>query len=244
MLIDYSKYSLEELLDVKENIDSEKYAQRYKNLIEEIELRRNTPEEKQLKQKRVEFENEQNHYRRIDFLEFGAKGDEKIRLFFIIAFISINLVFLWWAIPKYNVTPLAKIHEFRTVIDSAVCKTETVHNNETNTVTRYYDFYIESYPDTFTAIGISKSQCQKLARTLTDKSEVSVWHIQGIVYQIASNEGVVLPYTYMKKIIYKQQTKSFQMNWFLLIGVWVLCFQSLANAFFPGTFVKKNPLFH
>ncbi|MDR8525584.1 hypothetical protein [Shewanella fidelis] len=43
---DYKQYSLSELHDVKEHIDKEAYPDRYRLLIEEIELRKQLPEPK------------------------------------------------------------------------------------------------------------------------------------------------------------------------------------------------------
>lgn len=53
--INYSNYTLDELFDVNENIDKEKYPERYKQLCEEIQRRKESGE---LKHKMQEAENQ------------------------------------------------------------------------------------------------------------------------------------------------------------------------------------------
>ncbi len=257
MTIDYSKYSLEELLDVKENINAAKYPQRYQDLLAEIDNRANSPEEQLLEQKQVQSENEledaynSNYGYRLEYFEFEARGDEYKRALFLLAFLLINIVFLCWAVPQYHVAPLSEVHEFRTLVDEVKCKTETVYDEELDKTTRYYDLYLQSYPETFAALGISRALCQKIAKTISvsingaeaqEQTEISLWHEQGLVYQIAHKNRIVLPYTYMKSKIYNLQTTNFKMNWFLLIGIWIICFPSFINAIFPGTFVKNKSI--
>jgi hypothetical protein len=97
--INYSNYTLDELFDVNENIDKEKYPERYKQLCEEIQRRKENGE---LKQKMQEAENQHNggildslFYRHRRF-----KGEKYFRDRFPIAFV-ISLIFSVFIADSY-----------------------------------------------------------------------------------------------------------------------------------------------
>ena len=235
--INYSNYTLEELFDVNENIDKDMYPERYKQLCEEIERRKQSGEFER-KVKEIEDNKGEDDDENEFIIEFSSEGIS--RKLFILGFILTNLIVLALVLPKYIVSDLTNIHEYSTEIDSIECHKEKVIDDETDKVYTYFDLNINSYQDTFSAIGIGEGKCENLARYLKVGSNVSIWHEDGLIHQLKSKDKMLLPYVYMKSKVRELRTEGVNFYWFGLVALWFMLFKSLANAVMPGTFTSNK----
>lgn len=236
--INYSNYTLDELFDVNENIDREKYPERYKQLFEEIQRRKETGEFEQKIQeiKEQEDDDDENEF----IIEFSAEGNGISRKLFIIGFILINVVVLAFVLPKYIVSDLVNIHEYSTEIDFIECHKEEIIDDETDKLYTYFDLNIGSYQDTFSAIGIGEGKCKNVAKSLKVGTNVSIWHENGLIHQLKTKDKVLLPYVYMESKVRELRTNDAKFYWFGLLFIWVVFFKSVANAVVPGTFTSNK----
>ena len=239
MSINYSNYTLDELFDVNENIDRDQYPERYKQLCEEIQRRKQSGEFERKVQEIEEQEDEDDDENEF-IIEFSSEGKGTNRKLFILVFTLINLVVLAFVIPKYLVSDLNNIHEYSTEIDSIKCHKEEVINDETDKVYTYFDLNLVSYQDTFSAIGIGEGKCKNLARDLKVGTNVSIWHEDGLIHQLKSENRMLLPYVYMKPKVREIRTDDANLYWFGLVALWFMLFKSVANAVVPGTFTSNK----
>ena len=107
MKIDYSKYTVAELLDVNENIDAGQFPHRHKLLQEEIERRKTSGELRPQVEEHDDSDDSDDNNEII--IEFSADGHS--RKLFIFGFLIVNLVILAYMIPKYIVTDIVEVHE-------------------------------------------------------------------------------------------------------------------------------------
>ncbi|RLV58977.1 hypothetical protein D5018_14480 [Parashewanella curva] len=238
MFIDYSKYSTEELFDVYSNIDKENYPERFQALCDEIEKRKKTEQFKTV-HKAIE-EDKYADYEGYELgfaIEFSSEGSGAYRKLFIGIFFLINIITLGLVINKYTVSSLSNIHQYNTQIQSAVCKVETI-KDEKGYIQTYYDLRINSYQDTFLALGINKNKCENIARTLRSDLEISIWHKDGLIYQLKSNNVELLRYNYMKLKVRAMQTYDVYLYFLGLLFLWGIFYRSLVNAFSPGTYTS------
>lgn len=237
MKIDYTKYTVPELLDVNENIDAEQFPERYNLLQEEIERRKTN---KEFYQQIEEYdENEDNDFEANEIIiEFSS--EDRSRKLFIGAFFLINLAVLAYMLPKYIVTDISDVHEYATEIDFIECREIDVINNETDEVSTYFDLNMTSFGSQFSAISIDGGKCHKLAKELKVGSAVSIWHEDGLIHQLKYNDKMKLSYAYLKSKVRNFRTDDVDFYWFGLVFLWVALFKSLVNAIVPGTFLSKD----
>ena len=237
MKIDYTKYTVPELLDVNENIDAEQFPERYNLLQEEIERRKTN---KEFYQQIEEYdENEDNDFEANEIIiEFSS--EDRSRKLFIGAFFLINLAVLAYMLPKYIVTDISDVHEYATEIDFIECREIDVINNETDEVSTYFDLNMTSFGSPFSAISIDGGKCHKLAKELKVGSTVSIWHEDGLIHQLKYNDKMKLSYAYLKSKVRNFRTGDVDFYWFGLVFLWVALFKSLVNAIVPGTFLSKD----
>ena len=240
MSINYANYTLDELLDVNKNIDRGMYPDRYKQLSEEIQRRKQNGEFEK-KSQEIEAQEDEDEF----FIEFASDGNGISRKLFISAFVLINIVVLTFLLPKYIVSDISDIHEYSTEIDFIKCHKIEVIDDETDTVNNYFDLDINSYQDTFSAVDIGEEKCNNLAKNLKVGSNISIWHENGLIHQLKSQDDMLLSYSYMKPKVRELRTDGDYLYWIGLIVLWVILFKSLANAVVPGTFtlhkkVNKN----
>jgi hypothetical protein len=234
--INYSNYTLDELFDVNENIDKDKYPDRYKQLCEEIQRRKESGEFERKVQETEDEDDNENEF----IIEFSSEGKGTNRKLFILGFILINVVVLALVLPKYIISDLANIHEYSTEVDFIECHKEEVIDDETDKVYKYFDLNIGSGQDTFSAVGIGEGKCKNLARSLKVGTNISVWHEDGLIHQIKSKDKMLLPYVYMESKVRELRTDDANLYWFGLLALWVVLFKSVANAVVPGTFTSNN----
>lgn len=239
MSINYSNYTLDELLDVNENIDKDEYPERYKQLYEEIQRRKESDEfvrKVQEIEKQQDEEDDKNEF----IIEFSSEGKGTSRKLFILGFILINVVVLALVLPKYIVSDLTNIHEYSTEINFIECYKEEVIDDETDEIYTYFDLNIGTYQDTFSAIGIGEGKCKNLARSLKVGTNVSIWHEGGLIHQLKTQDKMLLSYAYMESKVRELRTDDASSYWFGLVFFWVILFKSVANAVSPGTFISNN----
>ena len=237
MLIDYTKYTVDELLDVNENINKDKYPERYKQLCDEIQRRKDSGEFEKREQKIEELQDDVEDE---IIIEFSPDGSATSRTIFVVGFFLINILFLAFVLSKYLVTDISYVHEYSTIIDFIECHKEEITYSKSDKVDTYFDLKIGSFQDSFIAAGISESKCKILARDLTVGSKISIWHEAGLVFQLKSDNAMLLSYQYMKPKVQAVQTSSLGFYWFGLLALWLMFFKSLVNAFFPGTFTSDK----
>jgi len=237
VLIDYTKYTLDELLDVNENINKDKYPERYKQLCDEIQRRKDIGEFI-VKEKMIEDlqDNDEDEI----IIEFSPSGAGIFRIIFLVGFFLINILVLAILLSKYTVTDISKVHEYSTIIDSVECQREEVTYSKSDRVDTYFHLNIMSYQDLFTADRISESKCRMLARELNVGTKVSIWHEDGLIFQLRSDTETLLSYQYMRPNIQTVQTSNSSYYWFGLFIFWIIFFKSLINACCPGTFTKEK----
>lgn len=233
MKIDYSKYTVAELLDVNENIDAGQFPQRHKLLQEEIERRKTSGE---LRPQVEEYDDSDDNNEII--IEFSADGHS--RKLFIFGFLIVNLVILAYMIPKYIVTDIVDVHEYATEIDFIECREVDVVDNETDEVSTYFDLNIIAFDRPFSAMDIGGRKCHKLASELKVGSEVSIWHEDGLIHQLKHNDRIKLSYAYLKAKVRNVRTNEIEFYWFGLFFLWAALFKSLVNAIVPGTLSPKE----
>jgi len=239
MTINYSNYTVDELLEVDERIDKDKHPQLYKKLCDEIQRRKENGEFEEKKQE-LDDENIHSSFNLEYIIEFSKEGSGKTRKIFILMFTLINIISLSFLIPKYIVPDLSSTHKYLTKIDSIECDTREIVNSETDDVYEYSDLNLTSYQDNFYAIGISRKKCKVLSNNLTVGSDVFIWHDNGLIYQLKFNNETLLSYNYMKPRILQLKTDDVLLYSMYLIAFWGLFFKSLVNAISPGTFVSKS----
>ena len=156
------------------------------------------------------------------------------------AFALINLIFLAFIIPKYIVKDISQIHEYSTQLASIECKEIELIDEETDKVTVVFDLNIHATGNVYSAVGIDKTKCQQLAKTLHSGDDVSIWHEEGLMYQLNSAQGILLSYQYLTPKIKALKSENVSFIWFGLLAVWAFLFKSLLNAISPGTFSKSD----
>ena len=239
MSINYANYTLDELFDVNESIDRDQHPARYKQLCEEIQRRKESGEFEKRSQE-IEAQEDDHDEENEFIIEFSSEGKGTKRKLFISAFVLINIIVLAFLLPKYIVSDISDIHEYSTEIDSIECHKEEVIDDDTDKVYTYFDLNIESYQDTFSAVGIGEGKCKNLARDLTVGTNLSIWHEGGLIHQLKSQDSMLLSYSYMKPKVREIRTTDLYLYWFGLLVLWFMLFKSLANAIVPGTFTSNK----
>jgi hypothetical protein len=238
--INYSNYTLDELFDVNANIDKDKYPERYKQLCEEIQRRKESGEferkVKEIEEQEEDEDDDENEF----IIEFSSDGKGTNRKLFILGFVLINVVVLAFVLPKYIVSDLANIHEYSTEVDFIECHKEEVIDDETDKVYTYFDLNVGSYQDSFSAVGIGEGKCKNLARSIKVGANVSIWHEDGLIHQLKSKDKMLLPYFYMEPKVRELRTDDASLYWFGLLALWVMLFKSVTNAVVPGTFTSNK----
>ncbi|MBA6363700.1 hypothetical protein H4J42_08085, partial [Colwellia sp. BRX8-8] len=76
MSINYSNYTLDELFDVNQNIDKDKFPERYKQLCEEIQRRKESGEFEK-KAQEIEDQEDEDDDENEFIIDFSAEGNGK-----------------------------------------------------------------------------------------------------------------------------------------------------------------------
>lgn len=125
MSINYSSYTLDELIDVYHHIDKEQYPERFKRLCDEIDKRQQGISTHYLDSSNLDYfeEDDEDDDESNDFIiDFESSKLTPSRLIAGVLIALVNIVILSYLLPKYHVKPLADTHQFMTTIDAAQCK--------------------------------------------------------------------------------------------------------------------------
>jgi len=239
--IDYSIYSLKELVDVKNRIDEQRFPENYHALMIELENRRRSGNFDGAYREPLNFfdaEDDDVHEDKSLVIEFSAVEHKERRIIFVIAFLLVNAVMLAIVVPKYFVKSLDSVNQYNTSISSINCQREEIENEETDVVSVYYDLNVTSHDDQFIAFDVGKYMCNSLTKDYKTGDQITLWHDDGIIYQLKSKSRMLLSYQYLKPRISAIQTQGSSFNWVMLLVIWVGFFKSLVNAIAPGTFTK------
>ena len=235
MSVDYSKCTLDELLDVNDNIDKQQYPERYQQLTDEIARRRAAGEVAECEAGIPEWEDDEFDV----FIEFSEEAPTRYRILFITIFCLVNIVFLAYVLPKYHVAELVDVHEYSTTVHGIQCRSSEVIDEGTGEA--FYDLDIRSFEDNFYAVDLGASKCHRLAQYLKVGEDIAIWHQAGLILQLKDANQTLLSYQYMKPKIRDFQTSYLLYYWLGLALFWMKCFKSLVNAISPGTFKMKMP---
>lgn len=243
MKVDYTTYSLKDLLDVKSRIDVERFPENYEALIDEIERRRrsgnlhgNNTDHLINNYDYDDDDDEEDLF----FLDFKPNGNKKRRRFVICAALIITAWALLLIGKDYWVTSLDEVRKYDTTVSSMKCVITDVENEETDEVRRYIDLDVMSDIDRFTAFDISQRMCNTIKSEYPTGSPISIWHKDGIIYQLKSDERMLLSYRLLKSRIRAFQTQDMYFYIFGLLFFWALAFKTVINAISPGTFTKED----
>jgi len=237
--IDYSTYSLKDLVDVKSRIDEDRFPENYHALMTELDCRRRSGNFDGAYSEPLNFfDDQEDDEDKSLVIEFSTVGHKKRRVMFVAAFLIFNAVMLAIVIPKYFVTSLDKLNQYNTSVSSIKCLREEVENEETDAVSVYYDLNVTSHDDQFIAFDVGKYMCEGLTKDYKTGDKITVWHSEGIIYQLKSESRMLLSYQYLTPRIRAIQTQDSFFNWAILLVVWIGFFKSLVNAVAPSTFTK------
>ncbi len=240
MNIDYSKLTTDELWDVHENIDKERYPERYADLLKEIQKRNRSsavnPNQGTKPSRHLIGDDEDDE---TFVIEFSSTGSKVPRILFISGFLALNVIFFAIQLPKLFVTSLDDVHMYSMELSSVECKKDIVYDEEDRAYT-YFDLHIDDFEDRFSALGINEYKCRQLALSLSQGQTVSIWHKDGLIYQLYSGNSPLLTYGYLKPKIRSMQTEGLWLFWMILLFIWIFLFKSLVNAIVPGTFRKDD----
>lgn len=220
---------------MRSRIDVERYPKNYEAIVDELERRRRVGNLHGSNTDHLAWPEDDDDDDEF-FFEFSAVGHKKRRRFFIGIFLLFNVIILGTVVPKYFVKSLNSTHQYNTSLTAFKCNRNEVE--ETGSIRVYHDLDIISGDDLFVAFDISPRMCLALMSDYKMGDEISIWHHQGIVYQLKVGERVLVSYRYLKSRIRDVQTEDVFMYWAILILVWFVLFKSVINAISPGSFVK------
>ena len=230
----YASYSLEELLEVQNNIDRDKYPNRAEKVDAEI-LKRKQAGETVSPQFRsyVEDHPEDSDSDLELLLDFQHPQQQMMRGLFLTAVIIVNLVILGTFYQKLHVPHYQSFPEYLIKVEKAHCHINRYDGN------KYYDFIIQSYGYQFYAIDLKPHLCKTLPKRIAALSDVKIWHDSGVIFHMTQGDKVLLSHDYLAHN-YSSNRMSHLMPWFFLYGIaWIIMFKSVANAISPGTFPKR-----
>lgn len=241
MKIDYTTYSLKELLETRRRIDAELYPENFDALVNEIERRRRCGN--------LHGSNTEHLTGYVDtgdeeagtfFVDFKSNGHKKRRRFVITAVLVATLCILALIGNEYWVTSLDNVRQYNTTVSDMRCVVTDIEDEETEKIRRYIDLELSSGADLFAAFDINHRMCQTIKKEYPSGSNIKVWHQDGVIYQLKSGDRMLLSYRLLKPRIRAFQTQNTLYYIFGLLFIWLLCFKTFVNAVSPGTFTKDD----
>lgn len=246
MKLDYTTYSLKDLLETRRRIDAERYPENFDALVNEIERRRrcgnlhgsNTEHLSGY----VDTDDEEDEADTL-FVDFKSNGHKKRRCFVITAVLATSLCILALIGNEYWVTSLDNVRQYNTTVSDMRCVVTDIEDEETGKVRRYIDLELSSGADLFAAFDINHRMCQTIKQEYPSGSNIKVWHQDGVIYQLKSDDRMLLSYRLLKPRIRAFQTQNTLYYIFGLFFIWLLCFKTFVNAVSPGTFTKDDTFY-
>ena len=240
MKIDYSTYSMKDLLDVKSRIDADRSPENYDDLLTELERRRRSGHFHGTYYQAENFfdDDEEDDNEESFMFDFSVVGHTKRRYIFIGAMLLVSLIMLMMIVPTYMVKSLDDVRKYNTTLTDFKCYREEIENDETDGVSVFYDLKVTSGNHHFMAYDIGSRMCRVLESDYKMGTEISIWHLDGVVYQLKSLDRMLVSYRYLKPRIRTIQTSDVSVYWIVLIMLWILFFKSFVNAISPKTFTR------
>lgn len=236
MKINYSNYSYEELLDVKHNIDKEAYPERYQTLLNELALRLQQPNTQQQAQpsKTTAQETEEDTATAWDWLVIYNFKTPLARVTFGLLFIAGLIYFLINILPSVFHTRLANLPAYTTEIHNLECKRRTYRYKGKDRA--YYNLELTSYGFTFYVANMKLKHCRQSAHELKAGDVVTIWYENDLIYQLATEQEVYLPYRYLKRYVWLENINNI-FNYLIALLFYVgMFYKSFINCLKPYTY--------
>ena len=234
MEVNYSRYSYDELLEVKEVIDKDKFPQRYQRLLEEIELRiKNNDVSPQESIK--EDDDKSKLWEKLTVYNFEKRLH---RYTFILFFSTCVTYFLTYIVPAVFHTKLANLPAYKTEIHNIECKRHTYRYRGRDHV--YYNLELTSYGFTFYVPDMKRSHCKKAEKEFRTGELVTIWYENDLIYQLANESRVVLPYHYLKRYVWHENI-NYSFNYMIGLIIFVsIFFKSFVNCISPNSYIPNQ----
>lgn len=237
-MTNYTKLTDAQLHKAHQRIHEIEDATQYKALLHEVEKR-----QKMGKQLELADENEAARdgfgNPLTFFLTFDKKGYG--RWLFIAAMLITTIYLIAYILPKYYVASLDEVNKYVTKTVSADCQIERVEHPHTEALINRYHLRVQSYRDEFWAFDAGKNDCTFLPKVLEKAEVATIWHKNGLIYQLSVDGQKRLYYGTLKYRIETLQTEGLVSYWLTLIWLWGVGFLSFCNAIAPGTFTRAKP---
>ena len=242
MKIDYTTYSLKDLLETRTRIDSERYPENFNALVDEIERRRRCGNLHGSNTEHLGGFNNDDEDDEADtfFIDFKSNAHKKRRRFVITAVLAATLCILAFIGNEYWVTSLDNVRQYNTTVSNMRCVVTDVEDEETGNIRRFIDLELSSGADLFAAFDVNHRMCQTIKKEYPSGAQINVWHQDGVIYQLKSDDRMLLSYRLLKPRIRAFQTQNTYLYFFCLICLWMLSFKTFVNALSPGTFTKDD----
>jgi len=231
MDINYSTYTYDELLDVEQHIDKNAFPERYQQLLKEIELRKTRGETSSLKSLEEIDEDNSKLWNSIFVYNFDQFA---YRALFGSIFVAIIAGLLIQILPSVFHTRLSNLPEYKTEIQFIQCQRETYqYKGKTRS---YYNLKVRAYGFSFYVIDMKKASCQRAEQQLKNEEVLTIWYEGDLIYQLADQKGVVLPYRYLKRYVWHEKINNV-FNFIVLLILFITTFyKSFINCIRPYTF--------
>lgn len=115
-----------------------------------------------------------------------------------------------------------------------------LYDDESETRTTVYDLIITVENDEFSALSIDGRMCQQVVNSINLEQNLTIWHHEGLIYQLSNQSGLLLSYNYLKAIIYDLQTDGATSLWIVFIWFWLFVYKTATNVIIPGTFKNEE----
>jgi hypothetical protein len=235
MEVNYTKYSYQELLEVKGVIDKQKYPERYQRLLNEIELRIKNGETSTIENSEMDDDDASVLW---DSLVVYNFNNRYYRIAFGLFYALVSVALLTQILPAFFHTKLANLPAYETTVDNIECKQYTFKQDGKNYTE--YDLKVVSYGFTFYVIDMKASTCKNTANRINKGEKVTIWYDGDLIYQLARQNDVVLPYQYLKRYVWHAKVNnsfSFIIGFILFVSTF---FRSFVNCITPQTYVPNK----
>lgn len=234
MEVNYSRYSYDELLEVKYAIDKNKFPQRYQRLLEEIELRIKN-DDISTQENIEEADDKPELWEKLTVYNFENR---LYRYTFLLFFIACVTYFLTYIAPAVFHTKLANLPAYKTEIHHIECKRYTYRRKGHDHV--YYNLELTSYGFTFYVPEMKRAHCNKASKEFKTGDISTIWYENDLIYQLANETRVVLPYRYLKRYVWHENI-NYSFNYMIGLVIFVsIFFKSFINCLSPNSYIANQ----
>lgn len=224
----YARYSLAELLEVKENIDKDRFPNRAEKVDAEIQKRLDAGEKLQ----QFETQDDEEDSSEAFILDFQGEEKKPFRIFFLSTVVLLHILAGGFIYNKLSIPTLASLPQYLINVEKTQC--QKMGSREYP----YYDFVVHSWGHQFYAVDIKGHLCMRLQRDIPKDADLKIWHDNGVIFQMMLNDKMLLSQQYLRSNYRSNRMEQLRVWWMLPIFFWLLMFKSIVNAIKPGTFIK------